>query len=48
MRDVAEAAQLEEIPHNQINKILYNLTKHKRLLRLRRGLYVSIGLQLEA
>ena len=44
MKDVVEAAQLEEIPHNQIYKILYNLTKHKRLLRLRRGLYVGIGL----
>ncbi len=44
MDNFAEAAQQEKIPNNQLKKILYNLTKHKRLLRLRRGLYVSIGL----
>ena len=44
MQDVAAAATLEKIPHNQLRKILSNLAKHGRLLRLRRGLYVSIGL----
>lgn len=44
MQDVAAAAILEKIPHNQLRKILSNLAKHKRVLRLRRGLYVSIGL----
>jgi len=44
MQDVAAAATLEKIPHNQLRKILSNLAKHKRVLRLRRGLYVSIGL----
>lgn len=43
MQDVTAAATLEKIPHNQLRKILSNLTKHSRLLRLRRGLYVGIG-----
>lgn len=44
MRDAEVAATLEKIPHNQLRKILSNLAKHGQLLRLRRGLYVSIGL----
>lgn len=44
MQDVAVAAAMEKIPHNQLRKILSNLAKHGRVLRLRRGLYVSIGL----
>src|SRR3990167_732226 len=44
MQDVATAATLEKIPHNQLRKILSNLAKHGRALRLRRGLYVSMGL----
>jgi len=44
MQDVATAATLENIPRNQLKKILSNLAKHGRVLRLRRGLYVSIGL----
>jgi len=44
MQDVAAAALLEHIPHNQLRKIVSNLAKHGRVLRLRRGLYVSIGL----
>lgn len=44
MQDVAGVATLEKIPHNQLRKILSNLAKHGRVLRLRRGLYVSIGL----
>ena len=44
MQDVVTAATLEKIPHNQLRKILSNLAKHGRVLRLRRGLYVSMGL----
>ena len=44
MRDAMVAATLEKIPNKQLRKILSNLAKHKRVLRLRRGLYVSIGL----
>lgn len=44
MQDAKSAASLENIPHNQLNKILSSLAKHGRVLRLRRGLYVSIGL----
>ena len=44
MQDTAAAAAMEKIPHNQLRKILSNLAKHGRILRLRRGLYVSIGL----
>lgn len=44
MRDAEVAASLEKIPPNQLRKILSNLAKHGQLLRLRRGLYVSIGL----
>lgn len=44
MKDAEMAADLENIPHNQIRKILSNLAKRRRVLRLKRGLYVSIGL----
>src|ERR1700722_5015385 len=44
MQDATEAANLEKIPRNQLKKILHNLARHKYVLRLRRGLYVSIGL----
>src|SRR5579864_4307394 len=44
MQDVTAAATMEKIPHSQLRKILSNLAKHGRILRLRRGLYVSIGL----
>lgn len=44
MQDIAAAATMENIPPHQIKKILFNLAKHRRVLRLRRGLYVSIGL----
>ncbi|HSW69433.1 MAG TPA: type IV toxin-antitoxin system AbiEi family antitoxin [Gammaproteobacteria bacterium] len=43
MQNASAAATLEKIPHNQLGKILSNLAKHKRVLRLRRGLYVSVG-----
>lgn len=42
MQDVTAAATQEKIPHNQLKKILSNLAKHKRVIRLRRGLYVSV------
>lgn len=45
MQDVVEAANFEKIPHNQLGKILSNLAKHKRILRLRRGLYTTIGME---
>lgn len=44
MEDALSAADFEKIPRQQIRKILSNLVKHKWVLRLRRGLYVSIGL----
>lgn len=44
MQDVTVAATTENIPHNQLKKILSNLAKHGRALRVRRGLYISIGL----
>lgn len=44
MRDAEAVAIFEKIPLNQLKKILSSLAKHKRVLRLRRGLYVSIGL----
>lgn len=43
-QDAAGAAALEKIPFSQLNKILFNLAKQGKTLRLRRGLYVSIGL----
>lgn len=44
MAEAEAAAIRENIPHKQIKKILSNLAKYGRVLRLRRGLYVSIGL----
>lgn len=44
MQDAILAAKLEKIPLNQLRKILSNLSLQKKLLRLRRGLYVGIGL----
>ncbi len=44
MEDAEAAALQEKIPSNQIRKIVSNLAKHRRILRLRRGLYVGIGL----
>jgi predicted transcriptional regulator of viral defense system len=43
MQDAIVAATQEMIPLNQLRKVLSNLTKQKLILRLRRGLYVSIG-----
>jgi predicted transcriptional regulator of viral defense system len=37
------AATPERIPLRQLNKILFNLTKHELIHRLRRGLYVIVG-----
>lgn len=47
MQDVTAAATAENIPHNQLKKILSSLAKHGRVLRVRRGLYISIGLTAE-
>jgi predicted transcriptional regulator of viral defense system len=44
MKDAMEAAHQEHIPQVQVKKILSNLAKQAQLLRLRRGLYVGIGL----
>lgn len=44
IKDVEAAADLEKIPVNQRNKILSQLAKHGRVLRLRRGLYAITGL----
>ena len=44
IRDATTAAITESIPHNQLIKILSNLVKQGRILRLRRGLYTSMGL----
>lgn len=44
MQDAVIAAAEEKIPRNQLEKILSSLAKHGWVLRLRRGLYVSIGL----
>lgn len=44
MQDAEIAADTVQIPQNQLKKILSNLAKHGRIHRLRRGLYVSIGL----
>jgi len=44
MADIKEAAQALDIPSKQLGKIFSNLAKRRKLLRLRRGLYVSIGL----
>jgi predicted transcriptional regulator of viral defense system len=47
MQDAVVAAALEKIPHNQLRKVLSNLAKHRRVIRLRRGLYVGTGLLVE-
>src|SRR5260221_9110117 len=47
MQDVVVAAATEKIPQNQLGKILSNLAKHERVLRIRRGLYINIGSTLE-
>ena len=44
MNDIKEAARRQNIPPGQLGKILSNLAKRGRLLRIRRGLYVGIGL----
>lgn len=44
MKDVATAAALEKIPHNQLRKILSTSSKHGRISRLRRGLYTITGI----
>jgi len=44
MDDIKAAARAQNILPSQLSKILSNLAKHKRILRLRRGLYVSLGL----
>lgn len=44
MQDARMAANLENIPTNQLKIILSKLAKHHQVLRLRRGLYVAIGL----
>lgn len=44
MKEAVEAACIEKIPLKQLKKILYNLAKQGRVIRLRRGLYVAIGL----
>ena len=44
MQDVKKAALTLAIPPNQLGKIVANLAQHGNLLRLRRGVYVGIGL----
>src|SRR5690349_567806 len=44
MEDAVAAATLVKVPIKQLNKILAKLAKHGRILRLRRGLYVGVGL----
>lgn len=44
MEDAIEAATVQKIPHNQLKKILSNLSKRAQVLRLRRGLYICIGI----
>ena len=47
MQDAVIAATLENIPRSQLAKILSNLVKHGSTIRLRRGVYVSVGQPLE-
>lgn len=42
--DAKQAAQSEKIPITQVNKLISNLAKMGRVIRLRRGLYVCISL----
>ncbi len=44
MQDIIAAALVEKIPRGQVPKIVSNLAKQGRILRLHRGLYASIGL----
>src|SRR3990167_8153275 len=44
MQDIKHVASVQKIPANQLGKIIANLAKHGKLLRLRRGVYVGIGL----
>lgn len=44
IHDATLAADALKIPRNQLKKILSNLAKHKQALRLRRGLYLALGL----
>ncbi len=44
IEDLAAVAVVENVPHNQLNKIVSSLAKQKRVLRLRRGLYLITGL----
>ena len=44
MQDINEIAQIQKIPPHQLRKILSSLAKRGLLLRIRRGLYVAIGL----
>jgi predicted transcriptional regulator of viral defense system len=44
IQDATDAALQENIPLNQLNKILSSLARHERITRLRRGLYTSIGM----
>lgn len=44
MQDIKKSADTLGIPSAQIRKIVSNLAKQGKLLRLRRGLYVGIGL----
>jgi len=44
MQDIKAVASAQNIPLNQIRKIMSNLDKQGRVLRLRRGVYVGVGL----
>ncbi len=44
MADAALASEIEQIPQNQLPKLLSNLTKQGWIFRLRRGLYAAQGL----
>src|SRR3990167_6082455 len=44
MQDIKNVAVSLAIPPNQLRKIISNLALHGDLLRLRRGVYVGIGL----
>jgi len=44
MQDIREAAVADNIPLNQLTKIISNLAKQQRIRRLRRGLYTTIGM----
>jgi predicted transcriptional regulator of viral defense system len=44
MQDIKNSAKALGIPHLQLRKIVSNLAKQGKILRLRRGLYVGIGL----